>query len=139
MSAAMDGHKIYAEIFVCDQISVVLGVPARWWTEETVAVVTGGNKGIGFDIVRKLAQEGLTVVLAARDEERGLKAAQVLHAEGLKNVRFRKLDVSDPTSVTAFVNWIKQTYGGLDILVRTGHLNLQNFYETKFLSHIHES
>lgn len=93
-------------------------------------MVSGGNKGIGLDIVRKLAQEGLTVVLTARDEERGMKAAQVLHAEGLKNVIFKKLDISDPTSVTAFVNWIKHTYGGLDILVNNaGVLHMDNAYE----------
>lgn len=85
-----------------------------------MAVVTGGNKGIGLAIVRKLAQEaGLTVVLAARDEERGLKATQDLHNEGLLNVVFRKLDISKPESVTEFAAWIKQTYGGLEILVRT--------------------
>jgi carbonyl reductase 1 len=97
---------------------VGLVVWARWWTEETVAVVTGGNKGIGLEIVRQLAQEGLTVVLAARDEGRGLKATQELQADGLKNVRFRQLDISNPASITSFVAWIKQTFGGLDILVR---------------------
>lgn len=81
-------------------------------------MVTGGNKGIGLEIVRQLAQAGLTVVLAARDEERGLKAAQELQADGLKNVRFRQLDISNPASITSFVAWIKQTFGGLDILVR---------------------
>lgn len=84
-----------------------------------MAVVTGGNKGIGLAIVRKLAQAGLTVVLAARDEERGLKVTQDLHNEGLLNVVFRKLDISKPESVTEFAAWIKHTYGGLDILVRT--------------------
>ena len=80
-------------------------------------MVTGGNKGIGLEIVRQLAQEGLTVVLAARDEGRGLKATQELQADGLKNVRFRQLDISNPASITSFVAWIKQTFGGLDILV----------------------
>lgn len=93
--------------------------PDRWWTgESTVAVVTGSNKGIGLAIVRKLAQEGVaTVVLAARDEGRGLQAAEALHAEGLQNVVFHQLDISSAASVTQFVEWIKQTYGGLDILV----------------------
>lgn len=101
--------------------------PARWWTEETVAVVTGGNKGVGLDIVRSLAQEGLTVVLAARDEWRGLKATKELHDEGLKNVVFHQLDISKPASVSEFVDWIKQTYGGIDILVNNaGVLHLDN-------------
>lgn len=106
-------------------------LPARWWTRETVAVVTGGNTGIGLAIVRKLAQEaGITVVLAARDEGRGLMATQHLHKDGLTNVLFRKLDISKPQSVTDFAAWIKQTFGGLDILVNNAAvLHLDNAYE----------
>lgn len=102
----------------------------RWWTEKTVAVVTGANKGIGLDIGRQLAEEGLTVVLLARDQERGLKATQELHAQGLTNVVFRQLDIASPTSVTEFVEWIKQTFGGLDILVNNASvLHHGNVYE----------
>lgn len=84
-----------------------------------MAVVTGSNKGIGLAIVRKLAQEGLTVVLAARDEGRGLEATRDLPNEGLLNVVFRKLDISKAESVTEFAAWIKHTYGGLHILVHS--------------------
>lgn len=98
--------------------AAIIVLTYRWWTRETVAVVTGGNAGIGLAIVRKLAQEaGVTVVLAARDEGRGLMATQQLHKDGLLNVLFRKLDISKPESVTDFAAWIKQTFGGLDILV----------------------
>jgi len=89
-----------------------------------VAVVTGANRGIGYEIVRKLAAEGLTVVLTARDEGRGLKATGHLHAANLKNVVFHKLDVADPDSVTEFAKWLKETYNGLDILVGTPSLYL---------------
>nr|PNR62010.1 hypothetical protein PHYPA_000434 [Physcomitrium patens] len=65
----------------------------RWWSSETVAVVTGGNKGIGLEVVRRLALEGLTVILTAGDSGRGLKSTQFLHAQGLHNVVFQKLDV----------------------------------------------
>lgn len=84
---------------------------------ETVAVVTGANKGIGFEIVRRLALEGLTVVLTARNESRGITATQELHAQGLDNVVFHQLDVSNQESMNDFADWIQETYCGLDILV----------------------
>nr|XP_024389800.1 carbonyl reductase [NADPH] 1-like [Physcomitrium patens] len=89
----------------------------RWWSLETVAVVTGANKGIGFEIVRRLALEGLTVVLTARNESRGITATQELHAQGLDNVVFHQLDVSNQESMNDFADWIQETYCGLDILV----------------------
>lgn len=89
----------------------------RWWNSDTVAVVTGGNKGIGFEIVRRLAVEGLTVILTARDERRGLEATHDLHAQGGENVVFRVLDISSEDSVEDFAEWLADTYGGLDILV----------------------
>jgi len=65
------------------------------------------------------------VVLAARDEGRGLQAAEALHAEGLLNVVFHQLAISSAASVTQFLEWIRQTYGGLDILVRYSQLSWQ--------------
>nr|GMD24945.1 (+)-neomenthol dehydrogenase [Ipomoea batatas] len=56
----------------------------RWWSEETVAIVTGANKGIGFALVKRLAELGLTVVLTARDNARGLEAAERLRRLGLR-------------------------------------------------------
>ena len=85
------------------------------------------HKEIGFAIVRKLALEGITVVLTARDEGRGVKATNDLHAEGLKNVVFHKLDIKSAESVTKFVDWIKHTYGGLDILVKFSPICRQDF------------
>ncbi|KAF6159590.1 hypothetical protein GIB67_008019 [Kingdonia uniflora] len=50
------------------------------------AVVTGGNKGIGFKICRKLASNGIIVILASRDEKRGVEAAENLKESGLTDV-----------------------------------------------------
>jgi carbonyl reductase 1 len=81
-----------------------------------VAIVTGANKGIGFALVKRLAELGLTVVLTARDVSKGKEAVESLKEVGL-HVAFCQLDVSDPLSINAFASWLQQTYGGLDILV----------------------
>lgn len=81
-----------------------------------MAIVTGANKGIGFALVRGLAELGLTVVLTARDTARGLKAVESLKREGL-HVHFSCLDVSNPNSIKAFASWFQEAFGVLDILV----------------------
>ncbi|KAJ9549621.1 hypothetical protein OSB04_022164 [Centaurea solstitialis] len=83
---------------------------------ERVAVVTGGNKGIGFEICRRLADE-VTVVLTARDEKRGVDAVAKLHSFGSVDVIFHQLDVTDPISIASLANFIKMQFGKLDILV----------------------
>jgi NAD(P)-dependent dehydrogenase (short-subunit alcohol dehydrogenase family) len=84
-----------------------------------VAVVTGANKGIGFEIVRQLAKEGITVVLTARDETRGKEALESLKSQELHNVNFHPLDVTSQESILALADWLGKTYGGIDILVST--------------------
>lgn len=88
----------------------------RWWSSETIAVVTGANRGIGFEIAHQLALHGVTVVLTSRETAVGEEAVKVLQEGGL-NVAFHQLDIVDPASIQAFCDWIKETYGGLDILV----------------------
>ena len=82
------------------------------------AVVTGGNKGIGLEICRQLASNGVMVVLTARDEKRGLEAVAKLHESGLSNVVFHQLDVMDAISITSLAKFTQTNYGKLDILVR---------------------
>lgn len=80
-----------------------------------VALVTGGNKGIGYETVRLLAGGGLTVWLGARDGERGRKAAGELAGAG--DVRFVRLDVTDVESVGAAAGIVGEGSGRLDVLV----------------------
>ena len=82
-----------------------------------VAIVTGGNKGVGFAICRGLAKvfDG-DVLLTARNEERGMKAVKDLEQEGL-TVKFHLLDIDDPKSVAALATFVKEKYGGIDVLV----------------------
>ncbi|HEY7596851.1 MAG TPA: SDR family oxidoreductase [Actinophytocola sp.] len=81
-----------------------------------VALVTGANKGIGYEIVRGLAKRGVTVLLGARDAGRRDAAVAKLAAEGL-DVTGVPLDVTDAASVEAAAKTIEERHGRLDILV----------------------
>src|SRR5271155_726767 len=81
-----------------------------------IALVSGANRGIGYEVVKRLAREGITVLLGARDLERGREAAERLTAVGLTALT-RQLDISDPTSVAACAESVEAEFGRLDILV----------------------
>jgi len=83
---------------------------------KSIALVTGANKGIGFETVRALAQHGMTVLLGARNPERRERAAAVLRAEAL-DVHPTGLDVTDPATIRATVELIDERFGRLDVLV----------------------
>ncbi|KAJ0815730.1 putative (+)-neomenthol dehydrogenase [Helianthus annuus] len=85
--------------------------------ETRCAVVTGGNKGIGFEICRQLALNGIQVVLTARNENRGVGAVEKLNASGIPNVVFHQLDIKDATSIANLVTFIETRFKKLDILV----------------------
>jgi NAD(P)-dependent dehydrogenase (short-subunit alcohol dehydrogenase family) len=82
----------------------------------TIALITGANKGIGFDTARLLGARGVTVLAGARDEARGIAAERVLRAGGA-DATFVPLDVTDTTCVREAAEWIEKEYGRLDILV----------------------
>jgi hypothetical protein len=84
-----------------------------------VAVVTGGNKGIGLEVCRQLASRGVAVILTARDEKKGTEAVATLRGSGLPDVQFHRLDVSNPTGTARLAEFIKEKFGRLDILVRS--------------------
>jgi NAD(P)-dependent dehydrogenase (short-subunit alcohol dehydrogenase family) len=88
----------------------------RMTDAKTVALVTGANKGLGQETVRQLAGRGWQVFLAARDRERGLRAAGTLAGEGL-DVEFVELDVTSDESVSAAVKAVTERVDRLDVLV----------------------
>jgi NAD(P)-dependent dehydrogenase (short-subunit alcohol dehydrogenase family) len=81
-----------------------------------VALVTGGARGIGFEVVRQLAQQGMTVILGARDLDKASAATEELADDGL-NVRAGSLDVADGDSVRELADWVAGEFDGLDVLV----------------------
>jgi NAD(P)-dependent dehydrogenase (short-subunit alcohol dehydrogenase family) len=78
-----------------------------------VALVSGGNRGIGLEIVRQLAEKGITVILGSRNEKEGESAAEGLSG----SVVVRQLDVADEESVDRLVISIEDEFGRIDILV----------------------
>ncbi len=88
-------------------------------TQETkgkVALITGANKGIGFEVARQLAAQSITVLLGARNAELGEAAAKALAGEG-RDAHFIELDVTRPETIKAAEAKIQAEYGHLDILV----------------------
>ncbi|MEU4365384.1 SDR family NAD(P)-dependent oxidoreductase [Promicromonospora sp. NPDC023987] len=77
----------------------------------TITLITGANKGIGYETARQLLELGHTVYIGARDTERGEKAAATLGA------RFVQLDVTDDASVSSALATIEEAEGVLDVLV----------------------
>ena len=85
-----------------------------------IALVTGGNRGIGKEVCRQLAQRGLTVLLSGRDLEKAKDAAADI---GMENVLPAQLDVTDEDSISRLRETVEREYGRLDALVNNagGH------------------
>ena len=81
-----------------------------------IALVTGGNRGIGYEICRQLARQGVGVVLTARDSGKGKAAAKALHDEGLE-VEFHRLDVTSCRSIRACVAAVAERRTRIDVLI----------------------
>ena len=94
-------------------------------SKQRIAVVTGGNRGIGLEICRQLAQLGYQVVLTSRDEVQGLGAQQRLVAEGAE-VGYHPLDVTDAESVHRLAEVLQQAYGRVDVLVNNAGVMLDD-------------
>jgi NAD(P)-dependent dehydrogenase (short-subunit alcohol dehydrogenase family) len=90
-----------------------------------VALITGANKGLGFEMARQLAQAGVAVVLAARDPEKGEAAAEKLRGEGL-DAQFLMLDVTNKEDHRAAAAFFEQNFGRLDILINNAGISLDS-------------
>jgi len=84
-----------------------------------VALVSGGNRGIGLEVCRQLSGRGITVVMGSRDAEQGRSAA----AELPEGVVVHQLDVADPESVERLARSVEEEFGRLDILVNNAAIS----------------
>ncbi len=85
-------------------------------SSKQIALVTGANKGLGFETSRQLAQKGIKVLMSARNESKGKTAAKRLQNEGL-DVKFILLDVTNSEHIKRVKKYIEKHFGKLDILV----------------------
>lgn len=92
---------------------------------EKVALITGANKGIGKEIARQLGALGMTVLVGARDPERGEAAAAELR-EGGADARFVQVDVTDPDGLHAAAASVERDFGRLDVLVNNAGIALED-------------
>jgi NAD(P)-dependent dehydrogenase (short-subunit alcohol dehydrogenase family) len=82
-----------------------------------VVLITGANKGIGYEVARQLAGRGMQVLVGARDAERGQAAVGALRAQGLGSVEFIEIDVTSQTSIDAAAAQVRDKFGVLDVLI----------------------
>jgi len=89
---------------------------------QKVALVTGANKGIGFEVARQLARQGLRVFLGARNEKAGRAAAEKLRADG--DVIFLMIDIANANSIRAAAEEFSRQGDRLDVLVNNAGILL---------------
>ncbi len=90
-----------------------------------IALVTGANKGIGFETAKQLAQKNIKVLLGARNETEGKKAEATLRDLSL-DVTYVKLDISNSADIVNVKNYIEGEYGVLDILINNAAVFLDS-------------
>ncbi len=92
-------------------------------TDKKVALITGGNKGIGLETARQLGKLGITVLIGVRDEAKGAAAVAELKKDGVE-ARAVKLDMDNSADFAAVAKLIEKDYGRLDILVNNAGIFL---------------
>ena len=85
-------------------------------TQNKVAFITGGNRGIGFETAKRLGELDIEIIIGVRDLNKGLKAVEELEALGI-TARAIEYDADKPGSDNAVYTYLERNYGKLDILV----------------------
>ena len=96
-------------------------------SDKTLALVTGANKGIGFETARRLGQQGIHVIIGARDTARGEEAVQKLAALAVQ-ATFVQLDVTDEESIARAAQTLDETFGHIDILINNAGISGEDLH-----------
>ena len=90
-----------------------------------IALITGANKGIGFETARQLGKLGVSIIAASRNKERGIAAVEKLHTEGI-DAEFLQLDVYNDAEIQSAFEFIHNKYGKLDILINNAGIQVEH-------------
>lgn len=90
--------------------------------DQRIALVTGANRGIGFETCRQLLQAGYRVILTSRNSLKGQEAARKLEGTGT-GIAFHQLDVDNPDSIAALKEFVETEFGRLDVLVNNAAIH----------------
>ena len=90
-----------------------------------IALITGANKGIGFETARQLGKLGVSIIAASRNKERGIAAVEKLHTEGI-DAEFLQLDVDNDAEIQSAFEFIHNKYGKLDILINNAGIQVEH-------------
>jgi NAD(P)-dependent dehydrogenase (short-subunit alcohol dehydrogenase family) len=93
-------------------------------SEQKIALITGANKGLGFETARQLAKQNVKVLIGARDETRGREAVEKLKSENL-DAEFVLIDVTNEKTLEAAAKSVEENYGRLDILVNNAGIAVE--------------
>jgi len=92
--------------------------------DKKIALITGANKGLGFETARQLANRNIKVLIGARDETRGREAAEKLQKEGC-DAEFVLIDVTDEETLETAAKYVEENFGKLDVLVNNAGIAVE--------------
>jgi NAD(P)-dependent dehydrogenase (short-subunit alcohol dehydrogenase family) len=102
-------------------------------SDKKIALVTGANKGIGFETVRQLGEKGYTILVGARDETKGAEAIEKLKSEGF-DAHFVKIDSTDQETIKNAAQRVGEKYGKLDVLINNAGIAIDGEYKPSEVS-----
>jgi NAD(P)-dependent dehydrogenase (short-subunit alcohol dehydrogenase family) len=100
-----------------------------------IVLITGSNKGIGYQIAFQLGKLGHVVIVSARNPDLGINAVKTLKEKGVE-CSYVKLDVTDEQSIKAAASDIEKQYGRLDVLINNAGIFLDNLANPKKITEI---